>query len=180
MRESSLSFGFLDYSNDADRSRVKSRAIIRKALSNWQGDAESSVDCAANQEIEKAEEEFLAIDALIRIKAFEQQFHTILVKIGICKNKQSENRVLALAAAIAHAELRLCEPHVFTLAPSLIVETLIGLCLDHEHQGGLREDSAHGFGQGRENGADLNSGLESTEIQMSVESVSTTKTSDQR
>ncbi len=32
--ENNLSFGFVDYSNDADRSRVKSRAIIRKALSN--------------------------------------------------------------------------------------------------------------------------------------------------
>ncbi len=162
MRESSLSFDFLDHSNDADRSRVKSRAIIRNALSNWQGDADSSVDCAATQEIESAEDEFLALDALIRIKAFEKQFHATLPKIGICKDKQPESRVLALAAAIAHAELRLCEPHEFTLAPSLIVETLIGLCLEHEHKGALRDETAHCFGQGRDNGADLGSGHEST------------------
>jgi hypothetical protein len=174
VRENSLSFVFLDYSNDANRSRVKSRAIIRKALSNWQGDAERSVDCTADQEIQKAEEEFLAVDALIRIKAFEQQFQTIIVKIGICKNKQPENRVLALAAAIAHAELRLCEPHEFTLAPSLIVETLIGLCLDHEHQGAQREELAC------DNGVNQDFGHESTEFRMSDESVSRSKTSDQR
>lgn len=130
MPERRLSHDFLDYSNDPDRDRIQSRALIRKALAEWQGDAVHSIEHAAGRAIDINEQYSIAIDALIRLQAFERQFEALLPTTGVCSAKHSENRMLALAAAIAHAELRWTEPDEFTLAPTLITEALISLLLD--------------------------------------------------
>lgn len=132
MPERSLTVEFLDYSNDPDRDRIAGRALIKAALTEWQGDSETSVQHAVGLAANISQQDPVAVDALIRIRAFERQFAALLPKAGVCSEQHSGNRMLALAAAIAHADLRLCAPGEFTLAPSLITEALVSLHLDTE------------------------------------------------
>jgi hypothetical protein len=132
MPEQSLTVEFLDYSNDPDRDRVAGRALIKTALTEWQGDSETSVQHAVGSAANISQQDPVAVDALIRIRAFERQFAALLPKAGVCSQQHSGNRMLALAAAIAHADLRLCAPGEFSLAPSVITEALVSLHLDNE------------------------------------------------
>lgn len=131
MPERSLTAEFLTYSNDPDRDRFTQRVLIKTALAEWQGDSEVSVQHAIKS-TNVGPQDTVAVDSLIRIQAFERQFADLLPKTGVCSRPHSGNRVFALAAAIAHADLRLCAPGEFTLAPSLITEALISLILDSE------------------------------------------------
>jgi len=138
MPERSLTADFLVFSNDPDRNRFAERVLIKTALSEWQGDSERSVQHAVKL-TDVISQDAVAVDALIRIRAFERQFYDLLPKTGVCSEQHSGNRMFALAAAITHADLRLCAPGEFTLAPSLITEALISLILDREHGENVRQ-----------------------------------------
>lgn len=130
MPERSLAADFLDYSNDPQRSRVASLELIKRALTEWQEDSETSIRHALSMAPHVNKHDPVAVDALIRIRAFERQFAALLPKAGVCSQRHAGNRMLALAAAITEADLRLCAPGEFTLAPSLITEALVSLHLD--------------------------------------------------
>lgn len=139
MPERSLAADFLDYSNDPRRSRVTGLELIKRALSEWQGDSETSIRHALSMTSHVSKHDPDAVDALIRIRAFERQFAELLPEAGVCSQQHTGNRMLALAAAITEAELKLCYLGEFILISSLITDALVSLHLDN---GGSRSMQA--------------------------------------